>query len=115
MTNSAKCKSSPPMPRGTIEHFVEKNTQLLLSFLVGPLDQRLFDGSPRAAETLLHVEQAPQLLHQRIHELLPAIMRDEHGPGLRTTNAPEDSAPQVGVPHTGHAFEQGRPCGDTHT
>ena len=38
------------MTRGTVEHFVEKDTQLLLSLLVRPLDECLFDRPPGAAE-----------------------------------------------------------------
>ena len=103
------------MSRGAGKHLMQENTKFLLSFLTGTLHHRLLNGAPRATAALLHITQGPELFHQRIHELLSAIMRDEHGPGLGATSTLKDSPAQVGMPNAGHTFEQRRSRGDTHT
>ena len=102
------------MSRGAGKHLMQENTQLPLSFLMRTLDHRLLNGAPRATEALLHIKQGPELFHQRIHDFFSALMRDEHGPGLGTTNTLKNSPPQAGVPNAGHTFEQRRSRGDTH-
>ena len=103
-----------PMPGSASEDLMQEDAELLLGLLKGALDNCLLHSTPRATEALLYIEQTPQLFHQSIHEFLAAIMCDKHRPSLRAANTLQDRTSQIGVPHAGHALEQGRSCGDAH-
>ena len=67
---------------------------------------RLLDGAPGAAKANVAAQGRPELVHERIHQLVAPIVRNEDRPSLGTEYTLHQSAADVGVTGRCHGLEE---------